>query len=563
MPIHYRARSNERKEKIMKKQQKIAKKPQKLNQPPKLKSHKRYSFVGNVIVFEVTHPVASTAQEQEEIKQTIVQLVQSYLDENFSPEEPNNDKPPADSDWRLRLQPPIETSRIIMFPQVEGSQPFSLVPLKLKGHPKEDRTYEDVMNLLNAAYTELEGVFINPEPQGEENFLTISLDPSDPESEFQLKSISADWLSSDLHHGKATGGPGSVPARRAAPTGTQHKFQLKGSDALDSLVPFRKPGAHVAILDTIRPLTDYPSHLINNVFNGMRVVPYTPQDALDQEVWDSLGFYTEFPSHYFMPDHGPFVASIVRFIAPTATISLYEVLTQFGIGSFVSVARGVLDAINQRVGGTHLVLNCSFALDHDLSDLAAKMNLETLQKSGIITLLEMAMRDVFSWATNPSHDVTVVASAGNDKRLSPAYPAAFNDVLSVAAVPKSYPTDTAGYYKRAPYSNRAHDPASSKGPQYSFAAFGGARADATLRPDSGVMGVYIGVFPRRNTDGTFSQNGTANTTGYGQWSGTSFAAPVITGYIAAQNSDLVINPTTPHGPYRTRNLENVIPLKQG
>jgi subtilisin family serine protease len=71
------------------------------------------------------------------------------------------------------------------------------------------------------------------------------------------------------------------------------------------------------------------------------------------------------------------------------------------------------------------------------------------------------------------------------------------------------------------------------------------------------------VFPTQDTDGTFSQNGSGNTTGYGQWSGTSFAAPIITGLIAAQDSDLISITSAFVGPYQTANGENVIPVQQG
>ncbi|HMD79877.1 MAG TPA: hypothetical protein VKE92_01140, partial [Anaerolineales bacterium] len=283
-----------------------------------MKKHQRYHYVGNVIVLQVSHPFAAP-DEEEQRKAEIVRIVQLYLNENFSPEEINNDKPPADSDWRLRLHPPTETSRIIMFRSAGESQSFSLVPLKLKGHVSDDRTYQDVLNLLNDAYTELGGSFIDPEREGEERLKTISLDKNDPESLFRLKSISANWLASDLHHGGSTGGPGSLPAKKPAPTAAQHKFRLRGNDALDSLLSFRRPGSEVAILDTVRPLTEFPSDL-NSIFTNMEVIRHAHRDDLDEEVWVSLGSYTQAPYHYLMPDHGPFIASIVRFIATTAKI---------------------------------------------------------------------------------------------------------------------------------------------------------------------------------------------------------------------------------------------------
>lgn len=526
-----------------------------------MKKHQIHHIVGNVILIQVTHPVAGPGEEEIR-KSEIVRFVQLYLDENFSPEQINNDKPPADSDWRLRLHPPTDISRIIMFPPAEESEPFSLVPLKLKGHIKEDRTPNDVLNLLNDAYTELGGSFIDPELDGEERFKTISLDKNDPEFPFRLKSISPDWLASDLHHGGATGGPGSLPARKPAPTGTQQRFQLKGNNALNGLLSFRRPGAEVAILDTIRPLTEFPSHL-NAIFTNMDVIRHIHRDDLDEEVWNSLGSYTQAPYHYLMPDHGPFIASIVRFISPSVKIRLYEALTQFGIGSFVSIAQGVLDAVNQRSDSNiPLVINCSFMLDHNISDLTTKM--KTLREPDNITLLEMSMKDVFDWATDKNPNITVVASAGNAAQTFPRYPAAFEHVLSVAALPKGNPKDSAGNYERATYSNRAHSNSSSKDRAYSFATFGGGLVQGSLSPTGGILGVYIGVFPTQDADGTFSQNGSGNPTGYGQWSGTSFATPVITGLIVAQNNELVtIATTTVPALPQTDIGENAILVQQG
>jgi len=524
-----------------------------------MNKHQKNHFVGNIIVFEVTHDPAEPGQEEVK-KAEIVRAVGTFLfREDYTPPD-GNDKPPADSHWKNRLHPPTQDSRIITFQTAENA--FSLVPLKLRGHIKEDRTPNDVLNLLNDAYTELESDFINPEQQGEGKFQTISLYVNNPESEFQLKSISPDWLASDLHHGKATGGPGSLPARKPAPTGTQHKFKLKGSDTLNSLLSFRQPGAQVAILDTVRPLTDFPAHL-NAIFSppNMEIINQTHQDALAKEEWDSMGIYTQYPHHYLMPDHGPFVASIVRFIAPTARIKMYEVLTQFGIGSFTTVAQGVLDAIRQRDPTISLIISCSFMLDDNLGDLTNKMT--KLKEPPIKYLLGMSMKDVFYWATKENSNVTVVASAGNDAKAYPRHPAAFEDVLSVAAIPKSYPKNSDGTYKRASYSNCAHYNNATKDKAFSFATFGGDLVNGSLDPSGGVLGAYIGVIPTQNNDGTFFQEGSGNPTGYVHWSGTSFATPIVTGLIAAQDSDLAYSTPNIPGPHKTRDGENVILVQQG
>jgi subtilisin family serine protease len=109
--------------------------------------------------------------------------------------------------------------------------------------------------------------------------------------------------------------------------------------------------------------------------------------------------------------------------------------------------------------------------------------------------------------------VLVVAAAGNDASRPqthegipppPRYPARYQQVFAVAAVgPDGSP---------ASYSNRADVLPLGNG----ITSFGGEIG----RDGAGVVGVYsANTFP----------GGAANTTGWAQWAGTSFATPIIAG----------------------------------
>jgi hypothetical protein len=194
--------------------------------------------------------------------------------------------------------------------------------------------------------------------------------------------------------------------------------------------------------------------------------------------------------------------------------------------------------------------------------------------------MRLPLQDVFRTTTHIP-GVVVVAAAGNDNDLTPVdrpdpcFPAAYERVLSVTALPKGNPshpqsnTPDSMKYKTATYSNRAHSNGSSK-QAYSFATFGGDLVDESSKPSHGVLGVYIGGIPTQNSDGTFNP-GPANTIGWAQWSGTSFAAPIISALLAAKESELecdnpnipLSDPPDPARPYRTVDDENVILIRQG
>jgi len=141
--------------------------------------------------------------------------------------------------------------------------------------------------------------------------------------------------------------------------------------------------------------------------------------------------------------------------------------------------------------------------------------------------------------------IAIVAAAGNDAiggkgphgthRPQARFPAAFDKVVGVGALKK----DDA----QAEYSNISDQPGA-----VGIATLGG-RAEMKAIPgqrgkevgyaveNESVLGVYIGDFPDLDPGTTIE-----NANGWGWWAGTSFAAPIVSGAIAA----LVARGHSPH-----------------
>ena len=548
-----------------------------------------HAFEADRVIFQVR----DLADKPETFKERLSNALRVFLrpDGSDLPQIKSNKESP-DRPWRSMVGVPTldDLDSVIEFTpsmQFQGSQRFSLIPLRLEGHKKNDLDPDDVLRLLNDAYIELEGNFINPEGEA-------SGDKFEPFKKNQIRfiSISPNWLGGSMPHNQPTGGPGSLPASLVA--GTQRRFEIRDLEVLDSLSRFRQPGAEILIFDTARDLDEFPAP-VKDIFTAnppMEVYRYPnpnyPNPPSEFAVLPP--YWEEDPKkdHYDESDHGPFIGSIIRKIAPGAKIYLYEVLNSYGDGSFVTVSHGLSEALNRHAqDATKLVFNCSFGMVHELPE--HKSQHETwkefypkLWESLIQELIFMALRDAFAQVI--SHpNITVVAAAGNEAnkvnqkgevvepgRPSAWYPAAFDKVLSVAALPKHYPRDTTRPGNKcspASYSNNAQS--LGKDQAYSFATFGGERRNKPgnpYAPADGVVGVYIGKIPKQNSDGSFSQDGPDNQTYVGQWAGTSFATPIISALVAAQENELndLVGGSYPHdtAPLLTIDDENVIPVHQ-
>jgi subtilisin family serine protease len=188
--------------------------------------------------------------------------------------------------------------------------------------------------------------------------------------------------------------------------------------------------------------------------------------------------------------HGTFVAGVIRKRAPAADVVLYRALDSAGVGSDADVAETLLKAADDGAD----IIHCSFG-GPGFDDLPP------------VALTE-AMRVV-----DPR--VLIVAAAGNDANSTPVYPAAFKRVVAVASL------DKAG--KPSEFSSR------------------GWWVDVSTEGE-GVVSTFV--------DGTEEPIGRRKPSSWtgrrpiALWSGTSFAAPTVTGAVAAELAKMRGRPAT-------------------
>ena len=177
--------------------------------------------------------------------------------------------------------------------------------------------------------------------------------------------------------------------------------------------------------------------------------------------------------------HGTFIAGIIARVAPGCAISVYHALTTFGDGNEADIVTLIERLATQPVNDRPHVLNLSF--------------------SGYALDEPGCMRHAIQMAI--AAGIVVVASAGNDGISRKAYPAAFEGVVSVAALGPNGP---------APFSNWG---------SWVRACAPGVDVPSTFWEFNGQDPQKFGL----DID---------NFVGWATWSGTSFAAPVVAGVIA-------------------------------
>jgi subtilisin family serine protease len=169
----------------------------------------------------------------------------------------------------------------------------------------------------------------------------------------------------------------------------------------------------VAVLDTGVD-TGHPDLVSNVLPNGVNTVDntYDVRDLGNETDDDNDGAVDE------LVGHGTHVAGIVVQVSPGARILPVKVLNSDGIGDAFSVTSGIYYAVEQGAQ----VINLSLGSTHD----------------------SQAIRNAVEFAT--SQGVVVVAAVGNsNQHTPPEYPAATDQVVSVAA--------TNGAGDKAEYSN--------------------------------------------------------------------------------------------------------------
>ncbi len=325
-----------------------------------------------------------------------------------------------------------------------------------------------------------------------------------------------------------------LPGTANVPLGWHFSF-------IDQIVQSRLTGGEdvvIAVLDTayhadrIRSAATRPEFRRNWLLqrlagdlrneNGLFEIEYD-RYPVSSDARTGRDFYNE-PRYYFMPDHGLFVSGIIRDLAPQVRIRLVRILNDFGCCDLYNLFAALTDLEQELVSGTirHLVINLSLTILPDIRRLPAiwfaNRSWPSSQLNGVLRLLnqiEEGLRLLFE--SLYAHGALVVAAAGNDsaearkqgrKPRPPRAPARYETTIGV--------TSLNSRHEAAQYANAGSIAPLDAG----IATFGGDSygfMDANELPDA-VRGVYIApTFP----------GGEQNTNGWGDWSGTSFATPII------------------------------------
>ncbi|HEU0296962.1 MAG TPA: S8/S53 family peptidase, partial [Anaerolineales bacterium] len=370
-------------------------------------------FMPGEVVLQVRHPEVKQDElpdPQEDPRLTILNAVKGFLQPSDQDKQAGDKASLSDQGWRSRLVPPATVDKMMTVPVPDSSgRIFSLMPVRLSGYNTQaSMDPDEVISILREAHADVEN---NGSPDLGRNA--------------SLQAIFPNWLTSTLHHGPPIGGPGSWPLPAAVPAKEKHRFL--GDNALTGLLPQSLLAIHetrprVVILDTApspqelaRAYHEYPEHEILKTMLGpngkLKVYHATQETLLD------LMHFGPASHQYWMPDHGLFVAGIIHTIACDVELHLYEVLGPYGVGSFTSVAQGLLDAIEQR-GNHSLIINCSFMFDIPQAPVPGLDLPPALQEASI-----KSISDVFAWATS-REKVHVIAAAGNDAESSESRPKA-------------------------------------------------------------------------------------------------------------------------------------------
>jgi Subtilase family len=187
--------------------------------------------------------------------------------------------------------------------------------------------------------------------------------------------------------------------------------------------------------------------------------------------------------------HGSFCAGIVQQIVPEAPIIVYKTLDSDGFAHELRVARAMVRAVREGLeAGQHVVVNLSFGAEtaDDERPVALSAALEIIDEE----------------SRGAGREAVVVAAAGNFGHDRPCYPAAFPTVTAVAAT-------TQGMLP-AEWSSR------------------GAWVDVCTIGE-GVRSTFVPGTESPSVDYDFEE---FPENAWALWSGTSFAAPQVTGAIA-------------------------------
>lgn len=251
--------------------------------------------------------------------------------------------------------------------------------------------------------------------------------------------------------------------------------------------PYRSPKVVVAVIDTGLSKQARSDGWLSGISVGKNDVDPLFEEDLPTGP-DGLGVFD------LCAGHGTFVAGIVQQVAPHATIQVRRAVRENGIGSDLDVAIAMVQAVED--GAQILNLSLGTEMPHDVPPLATLVALEIIAER---------------CQSDPKRDVVVVAAAGNNGNNRPVFPAAFSSVSSVR-VPVVAVGGLSVDYEPTDFSSR------------------GFWVDCSTAAES-VLSTFV---QGRETDQIDAEHPDQwrDPDPWAVWSGTSFAAPQISGAIA-------------------------------
>ena len=456
---------------------------------------------------------------------------------------------------------------------------FSLLVFKLSRAP--DDPLSVLINVLKLR-TDLKGKEIQIETvtaKGEREFEIL-----------KIEDISPDWAMSVASNGSGTGGPGGLP-RPFKGKDNEAEYELNIKEKLGDLYS-EGENVDVAILDTapcphdlVLAPKEWPDNkLIQGLLGPDGKLSLYPATYEDLRRMDNASLNRH---DYEMSDHGLFAAGIVHSIVPKARIHLIEVLNQWGVGDFRSLAAGLekaLKQIYQPGSKRRLVVNCSWMLDLPLvGDHCSLIDSTEPERDFERAVLHFSLKEreqaSVIWAICNSISLAggqVVAAAGNDWGLSKErkvmqgilqtgqggqtqeprgnapearYPAGFVSAFGVGALPQDSKPNGAKKHRASDYSNLGDKPEFK-----AIMTLGGEEGEREIgkpgeskKKNNGVLGLYLSekypleVNPnpakyKREFMMKPRDEGQKEKNSWAWWAGTSFATPILTGTIAAMLS---------------------------
>jgi serine protease len=213
--------------------------------------------------------------------------------------------------------------------------------------------------------------------------------------------------------------------------------------------------------------------------------------------------------------HGTFICGLIRQLCPDADVTAIRVMHSDGIVDEIDLnwALAVLDARLAR-------FQAGKAKDGRVDVVV--LSLGYYHESPMQVLDDSVLRSLL--ASLAKRGVTVVCAAGNDATLRPFYPAAYgvfggsNGPVPLLSVGGLNPDGSVALFSNSGPWVTAWDAGAAMVSTFPTTFNGGAAASVQIADPSGR--------PRRTIDSDCYVNG------FGTWSGTSFAAPVLAGRIA-------------------------------